>query len=373
MESAIKALSTIAGALKVEKRNKKKQYIAKTQQRKCIPNTKGEIRVPNDALFMVSTVLENWARQLGLPENEENILMADLQTLGTIATATDAELDSVPIESKTKAILHSFFGSQRSMGGYAGGERASSAPNATTKLTPGVLNPLLPQVSTKNSFYESPLVSDHPIATLRSTVPPSTSHYNQHQYQEQPPPSMPYGVGPPVQATPDDFVMRPDPGLYPPTGSYKDNPYDVVAPDFRYPMPPQRPQQMFQQQLRHHSQPYPNSYQTDAQYSLQTQQHPFSYSRPMTPAGFQQQQRMFEPEATMEYEYHRQQQPYFQPQMQQMKQQQPQLYPGHYSYAHSNNNMLRSNNPPQPPIRTPATNQINTYHSSGGREIQHFR
>jgi hypothetical protein len=55
--------------------------------------------------------LREIARTFELPPGEENILMSELGDLQTIATADDSSLGTIPIDRRSRKVLHCFFGS----------------------------------------------------------------------------------------------------------------------------------------------------------------------------------------------------------------------------------------------------------------------
>ena len=111
--TAVESLFAIAKALKPDTRKKKQLFINGYREKEYIPDSdSGIIGQPGNVHVKIAEAMYQWARDFGLPENEENLLMSDLETLGAIVTATDAQLQALPIENKTKPVLHSFFGSQ---------------------------------------------------------------------------------------------------------------------------------------------------------------------------------------------------------------------------------------------------------------------
>ena len=328
IETAVDALFTIANALKPERRKRKKQYIAKVQEEYYIPDDSGIIHKPGSAATVVSVVLQSWAREFGLPENEENVLMADLHTLGLIATANDAQLQSVPIESKTKAVLHSFFGSQGAMDGYVGHRRShKDAHLSFPEMTPRDSQPLLPMAAS----HRSPMAA-HPIASLRS-MPAARTNYESHQPQ-------PMAYAPANQDSHMEHGMaQQNPGHYRPNGagppvpsSFGNNQYDVgTAPPSagRFQMHPQRLQQTFHYQQPGAYRSNPNNYGArSSQHFGNGHEYPPHQPRQMLQQRFQQQQ--LQPIEPMESDYDQQMQPgqYGRQQMMQQQPQYQQMRPG---------------------------------------------
>ena len=57
--------------------------------------------------------IQDWSSRFSIPLGEENVLMSLVRTLGTISEANDSDLEHVPIETKTKELVQSFFGSKK--------------------------------------------------------------------------------------------------------------------------------------------------------------------------------------------------------------------------------------------------------------------
>jgi hypothetical protein len=110
--STITALTSIVEALHPRKCELKASYFERHSREFFVPDETGNIHEPNDAAEFAAAALADWARTNGLPEGEERMLMTFLDTLGAIVTATDAKLQGLPVERKTRAALHQFFGSE---------------------------------------------------------------------------------------------------------------------------------------------------------------------------------------------------------------------------------------------------------------------
>lgn len=98
----------------------------------------------------VAEALRHWAMRFDLPTGEANVLMSMLGTLGEIVTADDdPTLQSVPIDDRTKRLLHVFFGSK--------GRKSNTQPPAPETVT----------VTPASYYYRSP-------------PPPPTNNNNVH-------------------------------------------------------------------------------------------------------------------------------------------------------------------------------------------------
>ncbi|CAB9512343.1 expressed unknown protein [Seminavis robusta] len=109
--AALTTLVSIVESLHPRKREAKKEYFSRVRRGYFVPDHNGNIEEPNDAAKTAALALTGWAREHGVPQGEERILMSLLDNLGAIATANEAELESIPIEKKTRLLLHEFFGS----------------------------------------------------------------------------------------------------------------------------------------------------------------------------------------------------------------------------------------------------------------------
>jgi hypothetical protein len=142
--TAIKALTAFAGD--PEKRQKKKHYVARQRQLHWIPNSNSIIRDPqNNAATRAADTLEDWAQKNDIAAGETKVLMSYLGSLGKIVTASDRELESVPVSKHTKRTLHSFFGSE----GDTGGEYMRGGPIRNDSL--GGIPPVI--VTDRRSSY----------------------------------------------------------------------------------------------------------------------------------------------------------------------------------------------------------------------------
>ena len=285
-------------------------------------------------------MLHAWAREFGLPENEEDMLMFDLESLGAIVTATDAQLESLPIESKTKAILHSFFGSQGSTDIIATDVRRSHNDKNSTFPSSEMMalrnsQPLLPMVHTTNSSYQSPMapMSQHPIANLRSMADGPTN-YGSFPPQQQQQQAMTVGRGgmlssssnarfqqnpryynpnnnagyPPVQMAPSfggnsehQFQEQQAPNYHQQQPGGFESSYGMVGGQFRNDLVPMQhqPLQMAQQGFHHQHQQYQQqsapmgpAYDTSLQAPMQQQHHSHQYRAHNLQQQSQQQRRM---------------------------------------------------------------------------------
>jgi hypothetical protein len=87
----------------------------------------------------VAEALRHWAMRFDLPPGEANVLMSMLGTLGEIVTADDdPTLQTVPIDDRTKRLLHVFFGSK--------GRNSNTQPPAPETVT----------VTPASHYYRSP-------------------------------------------------------------------------------------------------------------------------------------------------------------------------------------------------------------------------
>lgn len=91
----------------------KELYFDKQSSKHFLPMN-GFIPVSNSTAAAQHTAeaIRTWADRLDLPDGEADVLMSLLGTLGDIVTADDNVLTNIPIEERSKRILHAFFGSR---------------------------------------------------------------------------------------------------------------------------------------------------------------------------------------------------------------------------------------------------------------------
>jgi hypothetical protein len=110
-QTAISTLASVADAFR--KRSLKEQYFERQREKYFLPNAQGII--PSSSLpaaeCHVAEALRMWADRFELPPGEASVMMNLLGTLGTIATADDEALSGIPIDDRSKRLLHIFFGS----------------------------------------------------------------------------------------------------------------------------------------------------------------------------------------------------------------------------------------------------------------------
>ena len=117
-----------------------------------IPDKWGNVAQNSRVAEHAAAAFTAWARKNNLPEGEESVLMTYLENLGSIVTASDKCLQSIPVEEDTKAALHRFFGSKGRSHAHNGMESLPSSAGPSCTIPTGLMR--------------SP---PHPITTLRSS------------------------------------------------------------------------------------------------------------------------------------------------------------------------------------------------------------
>jgi len=112
--SAVSTLVSISNAMK--KKELKEAYFERQREEVFLPQESTNI-VPSTsaaaAAKYVARTFRQWAERFELPPGEADVLMSMLGSLGEITVADSNVLDSLPIDSRSKMLLQSFFGSQR--------------------------------------------------------------------------------------------------------------------------------------------------------------------------------------------------------------------------------------------------------------------
>jgi hypothetical protein len=126
--TAISTLQLLAADTTKEKRDLKELYFDKQSSKHFLPMN-GFIPASNSTAAAQHTAeaIRTWADRLDLPDGESDVLMSLLGTLGDIVTADDNVLTNIPIEERSKRVLHVFFGSP-------GNTTAKNHPAATGSL-----------------------------------------------------------------------------------------------------------------------------------------------------------------------------------------------------------------------------------------------
>ena len=123
-ESAIQNLITVADSLSQERKASKKAFLRRLETKFFLPSFPSttteavETVDPSAVASHVAGALLEMTRIFELPPGEAEILM-ELGDLKTIATADDSLLQTIPLDPRTRKILHSFFGSSQGRKGIA--------------------------------------------------------------------------------------------------------------------------------------------------------------------------------------------------------------------------------------------------------------
>jgi len=165
-QQAIQAIFCLADSMSPAKRQLKREFFQRQRQAYFLPSEGGRIDTSLDsqAASHVAAALREWADVFELPSGEADVLMGILGSLGAIATANDEQLARVPVEDRTKAILHMFFGS-------AGSLRALQKESPTLEVDADfpVEAPLYSPQATKQACLA--VDSNHPTGTTPPEYP----------------------------------------------------------------------------------------------------------------------------------------------------------------------------------------------------------
>ena len=194
-QSAIQNLIAIADSLSQVRKASKKAFFQRLEVKFFLPSSPSR-KAESASTAAATTVdpaavashvekgLREIARTFEFPMGEADILMSELGDLKTIATANDSLLGTIPIDQRTRKILHSFFGSSGGKRGTSSGRRQAQGPDlsleqeqfrqhfnlqhlsdVTTQLFPHSNSSRLQTLLTPNSPHgQTPVRSDrHPV------------------------------------------------------------------------------------------------------------------------------------------------------------------------------------------------------------------
>lgn len=126
-QSAIQSLIAVADSLSQERKASKKAFLRRLETKFFLPSFPSNVDSteatedtvdPAAVSSHVTGALLEMARIFELPVGEAKILL-ELGDLKTIATADDSLLDTIPLDPRTRKILHSFFGSSEGSEGIS--------------------------------------------------------------------------------------------------------------------------------------------------------------------------------------------------------------------------------------------------------------
>jgi hypothetical protein len=204
--SAIEGLINVANVITPERKESKRIFLQRLEKKYFLPNIISDENNNNNAsssndnnvdetaatveevevatAIHVAEGIRKFGDMFELPEGEVDILMSELKDLQTIATADDSLLDTIPIEERTRKVLHSFFGSM------VGGRRQRREPssqrtmnNMTTTTAPNMFRPQslsIPPPPPSSSF-----LTQNPHRSLQSQEAISYQMKQQQQHQHQ--------------------------------------------------------------------------------------------------------------------------------------------------------------------------------------------
>ena len=227
-QQAVQAIFSLADSMSPAKRQLKQEFFQRQRQAYFLPSESGGGRMdpsldPQAASYVASAIRE-WADVFELPAGEADVLMGILGSLGAIATANDEQLARVPVEDRTKAILHMFFGSPGSLRAL----QKENSPTLEVDANFPVEAPLYSPNATKQAYLA--INSDHPTGT----TPPEYPAYQHEVLPIQ-------GAGPgyyPMMEAPVEPAYYPEPVPQQPLREHRGfavTPYRATDPAFHAP------------------------------------------------------------------------------------------------------------------------------------------
>jgi hypothetical protein len=200
-QKAIATLTSMVDAL--QKRGVKHLYFNKQREKHYLPDSRsstnggaGGTKISPSYSASAAKHVAEALRQLGerfdMPPGEADVLMSLLGTLGDIATADDNVLANIPMEDRSKQILHAFFGSHGTMEKKSNDhpDRTTIALNSLEPQPRWVSQAMGPPTDHCCDHYENATVhpkessNSCPLATF---VTPAPHHFPFHPQQNMPP------------------------------------------------------------------------------------------------------------------------------------------------------------------------------------------
>jgi hypothetical protein len=200
--SAIQNLIAVADAITPERKESKLVLFRRLEAKHFHPcnsdagerNQEASSSSSAAASVHVAGGLREIAKTFELPPGEANILMSELKDLRTIATADDSLLEMIPIDQRTRRVLHGFFGSSGGPTRASTGTRLqhqqpfdSLQHHTDSHSLTGVATELFPR-SNSSPSSTSPFLTHRSPRGRPVAPPPHPFHAHQHVSRVEPPP-----------------------------------------------------------------------------------------------------------------------------------------------------------------------------------------
>ena len=106
-------ITSIVQSLVPEKREKKRKYIAQIAEKNYLPSSMyvGGVEPTQEAIANhAKQAMEQWAARMEMQQGDINVALDMLGSIVNVVTASNGELDNIPITSSSKEMIGKFFG-----------------------------------------------------------------------------------------------------------------------------------------------------------------------------------------------------------------------------------------------------------------------
>ena len=114
LSQAISAIASVVQSLAPEKREKKRKYFAQIAEQNYLPSSMGggggiEPTQGVIANYAKKAIVE-WAKRMEMQRGDVNVALDMLGSIANVVTASNNDLDNIPITATSKATIRQFFG-----------------------------------------------------------------------------------------------------------------------------------------------------------------------------------------------------------------------------------------------------------------------
>ncbi len=113
VSQAISAMSSTIQSLAPEKREKKKAYFAQIAEQNYLPSSvvKGGVEPTQETIANhAKDAMIAWAERMEMSRGDINVALDMLGSIANVATASNSDLDNIPITAASKDVIRHFFG-----------------------------------------------------------------------------------------------------------------------------------------------------------------------------------------------------------------------------------------------------------------------
>lgn len=113
VSQAISAMSSIIQSLAPEKREKKRTYFAQIAEQNYLPSSmvRGGVEPTQETIANhAKEAMIAWAERMEMQQGDINVVLDMLGSIANLATASNSDLDNIPITTASKDVIRHFFG-----------------------------------------------------------------------------------------------------------------------------------------------------------------------------------------------------------------------------------------------------------------------